>query len=318
MKLRDRFYFYSDRHLTYHEVRWFKTKLAGTVLAAATIILAVVMIVNHYSTDFLGLGYNRIELLSYENQVLRTQLHKMTGRVEDIEKILDRFAERNNELRLMVNLPRLDEDTRTAGAGGKENTRDYGLSSSEMQSVLNNAQTVLDKLLREIELQKQSYGEINMKYKYNQGLFANMPALKPMDGYYSSSGFGLRMHPVLGIYKTHEGLDIVSDVGTPVYAAGDGVVEYSAHSGGGYGMVIVINHGYGYQTLYAHMSKLLVREGRQIKRGDLIGRSGNTGLVSGPHLHYEVRLRGVKQNPIDFFLDDLRPEIYRSQLAKRN
>ena len=144
-----------------------------------------------------------------------------------------------------------------------------------------------------------------------------MPALKPMEGEYSSKGFGLRMHPVLGIFKTHQGLDIANDVGTPVYAPADGIVEMAGHSGGGYGIVVVIRHGYGFQTLYAHLSKISVRDGQRIKRGDLIAKSGKTGLVTGPHLHYEVRYKGVSQNPIDYFLDDVSVAEYHRQIASR-
>jgi murein DD-endopeptidase MepM/ murein hydrolase activator NlpD len=137
-------------------------------------------------------------------------------------------------------------------------------------------------------------------------------------GYYSPSGFGVRMHPVLGIFKTHEGLDIVADVGTPVYAAGNGTVEFAGHSGGGYGNLIVLNHGFGYQSLYAHLSEIKVSNGQYVKRGTLIGKSGRTGLVSGPHLHYEVIYNGVRKNPIDYFLDDLHPAEYQKNLVLNN
>ena len=130
-------------------------------------------------------------------------------------------------------------------------------------------------------------------------------------------GVGLRMHPVLGIFKTHEGLDIVNDVGTPVYASADGIVSMAGQSGGGYGTVVVINHGYDYQTLYAHLSKVLVHDGQRVRRGDLIAKSGKTGLVSGPHLHYEVRYKGVCKNPVDFFFDDVRPGAFQRNLASR-
>jgi murein DD-endopeptidase MepM/ murein hydrolase activator NlpD len=177
--------------------------------------------------------------------------------------------------------------------------------------------TSLSRLKSEMAVQEQSYQQIVRKSEYNKGYFAALPALKPMDGFYSKSGYGLRMHPVLGIFRTHEGLDIVNDVGTPIYAAGDGTVEVAGQSGGGYGTMIVINHGYGYQSLYAHLSKVLVREGQRLKRGDLIGKSGKTGLVSGPHLHYEVRHDGICINPVNFFFDDLTPQQYRAQVASR-
>jgi murein DD-endopeptidase MepM/ murein hydrolase activator NlpD len=136
-----------------------------------------------------------------------------------------------------------------------------------------------------------------------------------MDGFYAVSSFGMRLHPVLGIYRLHEGIDIINDVGTPVYASGNGVVEMAGQSGGGYGLLIVIDHGYQYQSLYAHLSHVLVKEGQHVKRGDLIARSGRSGLVTGPHLHYEVSFKGVRQNPVDYFLDDVHAQDYRQELA---
>ncbi|MBI4811428.1 MAG: M23 family metallopeptidase, partial [Ignavibacteriales bacterium] len=164
---------------------------------------------------------------------------------------------------------------------------------------------------------EQSYAQVVEKYEFNKNYFTSLPALKPMQGYYSKKAFGVRLHPVLGINKTHEGLDIVNDVGTPVVATGDGIVQMAGHSGSGYGLIVVVNHGYGYQTVYAHLSKILVREGQRLKRGDLIAKSGKSGLVSGPHLHYEVRHNGICKNPMDYFFDDISVEEYRKQLVKR-
>lgn len=318
MRPRRRFYIVSDHHLGFREIRWFRAKLSTGVGLLALAILGGVLLANHLYSDFLGIGYRRIEELRFENRVLQDQIRQNTVQMQKVERTLDRLYDRGNELRLMVDLPRIDEDTRAAGAGGKVSSHDFGLPSGDTQALLANSQSLLDKLFREIDLQRQSYEQVQKKLDLNRDLFSHLPALKPMDGYYSENGFGVRMHPVLGIYRTHEGLDIINDVGTPVYAAGDGVVEYAGHTGGGYGIAIVINHGFGYQTLYAHMSKLLVREGRSLKRGDPIGRSGRSGLVSGPHLHYEVRYQGVRRNPMDFFLDDLRAADYKAGLVGKN
>ena len=130
------------------------------------------------------------------------------------------------------------------------------------------------------------------------------------------NGFGMRVHPVLGVWRMHEGLDIINEVGVPVYAAGDATVHFAGRTQGGYGTVIELSHGFGYTTLYAHLSEINVREGKQVKRGELIGRVGRSGLVSGPHLHYEVRLNGRKHNPVDYFFDDVEAARYRTLLAR--
>lgn len=313
-----RLFYISDAHLDYREIRSYKTKFSLLIGGLAAFLLIGVLVVNHYYVDFLGLGYNRVKTLTRENEVLKQQLEKMTVQMTEVERTLDQFHLRTNELRLMVDLPKIDEDTRLGGVGGRNVTQDFEMASPEAKHLLKNSSSLVDKIAREIQIQKMSYGEIYKRYQHNKEFFACIPALKPMNGYYTTMGFGLRLHPVLGIYKTHDGLDIIADVGAPVYAAGNGVVNDATHSGGGYGKVILINHGFGYQTLYAHLSKLSVKEGQRVRRGDLIGFSGKTGLVSGPHLHYEVRFRGVKMNPVDYFLDDVVPEQYRTVVSSNN
>lgn len=310
--LRPKKRYFSLSDLEYREVRWFRTKLSLIVAGATTVVVVALLAVNHYYYDFLGLGYNRIKALTQENETLKQQLKKLTVQMTEVERTLDQFHYRTNELRLLVDLPAIDEDTRRAGVGGRTQTYDVGILSRDARQLLSSSASLLDKISREIELQRMSYDEVFSRYERNKEYFACLPALKPMSGYYSTTGFGIRMHPVLGIYKTHDGLDIIADVGTPVYAAGNGTVEYASHSGGGYGRVILIRHGFGYQTLYAHLSKILVKEGQRVQRGDVIGLSGKTGLVSGPHLHYEVRHNGVRKNPMDYFLDDVAPQQYRS------
>jgi murein DD-endopeptidase MepM/ murein hydrolase activator NlpD len=121
----------------------------------------------------------------------------------------------------------------------------------------------------------------------------------------------MRLHPILNIYRMHEGIDIINEVGTSVYASADGTVDFTGRRGG-YGLAVEINHGYSLKTLYGHLSKIVVREGQQVKRGELIARSGNTGLSNGPHLHYEVRINGVAQNPTEYFFDDIHPRDFQN------
>jgi murein DD-endopeptidase MepM/ murein hydrolase activator NlpD len=173
---------------------------------------------------------------------------------------------------------------------------------------------LMEKLEREIKLQEDSYEEIDRKFEFNKAFFNHIPGIKPMEGFYSPNSFGYRLHPVLGVVRFHEGLDIINDAGTPVHVTGDGTVSFAGVKAG-YGLTIEIDHGYGYQTLYAHLSKSLVREGQQVRRGDVIARSGHSGLVSGPNLHYEVRLKGQRQNPVYYFFDESEPQGSVAQLA---
>jgi murein DD-endopeptidase MepM/ murein hydrolase activator NlpD len=135
-----------------------------------------------------------------------------------------------------------------------------------------------------------------------------------------ASGFGYRIHPIYKVPKMHAGIDFTAATGTPIYATGDGKVLAKRKRGGsGYGKYVVIDHGYGYESLYAHMSSVSVRAGQTVKRGEIIGKVGNTGLSTAPHLHYEVHRNGKKINPINFFFNDLSPEEYEEiiQMADR-
>ncbi len=317
MKLGKRKYFYySEKDLRYKELKFFKFKVTSLIISSVVLLFTSIFATNFYVYDFLNIGYKRIDKIIEENITLKSQIKSITENINELRNDLYKLSAQGDDFRLLVDIPKLDKDEKSVGIGGdvlKFDTKDL-LGNN---NILGQLDGVVDQLSREIDLQKESYNKILNKYNYNQKLFASIPALKPMDGNYSTRGFGMRMHPVLGMYRTHQGLDIIADVGTPIYAAGDGTVEFAGRSGGGYGIVVVINHGYGYQSLYAHLSKINVRQGQKIRRGDNIAKSGRTGLVSGPHLHYEVIYKGVRQNPIDFFLDDLSPREYSKQLAKK-
>jgi murein DD-endopeptidase MepM/ murein hydrolase activator NlpD len=311
---RHRKYYYSDDSVGLKEIRWFRTQLMIMIVAGTFLALACVLCAGYFLGN-LGNERKQIAALRLDNQVLQDQITQMMGQVSVLDKTITELNDEGNHLRLLVDLPPIDEATRRAGIGGAISGPNIPVASDNITELINSASSTIGKLGGEIEVQKQNYEEISKKQEYDKGLFAAMPALKPMEGYYSPTSFGMRMHPVLGIVKRHEGLDIINDVGTPVYVSADGTVEFAGQSGGGYGIMIMVDHGYGYETLYAHLSQVLVKEGQHLKRGDLIAKSGRTGLVTGPHLHYEVRYKGVFQNPVDYFLDDVRPSDLKAGVA---
>ncbi len=310
-----RFFIFSNSSLNFREVRHFKTKIFGSGLFLGTLVLAFVLAVNYISNDPLGLGFDRLSMLNTENKILKEQMHQLVAKMNTVQRALEHLSERGNELRLMVDLSKIDEDTRAAAIGGTKMATTSAFLSGEAGEIIAGSQNLIDKLTREVRLQQTSYEDIARRVEYNKAFFSHIPAIKPMIGYYSINGFGLRMHPVLHVYKMHTGIDIINEVGNDVYAAGDGVVHFSGRTQGGYGVVIEVSHGYGFSSLYAHLSKVLVKEGQSVKRGELIAKSGRSGLVSGPHLHYEVRRNGAKQNPVDYFFDDVDAARYRTQLA---
>ena len=311
---RFKLYYFSSKTLSFVEARWFKTRFAALSMVLGMVVLAIVFETNQIYDDVLGLGLQRGKVLAAENAVLRDQIRQFSGRLQAIQGRLSSLSDQGNELRLLVDLPKLDKDTREAGFGGTDERLDLGISGN-INVMLNDLRGSISKAEKEIELQQTSYREAVTKFDRNQSMYPCIPAIKPMDGYYSMGGFGMRMHPIYHQWLPHEGLDIANDVGTPVYATGDGVVASSGRTLAGLGIMIVINHGYGYTSVYGHLDKVLVRAGERVKRGAIIARSGRTGVATGPHLHYEVRLNGVLQNPVDYFFDDVDYKKIKEQLA---
>ena len=176
--------------------------------------------------------------------------------------------------------------------------------SKDLNSRLKTAIMYVDDISRKIEFEKTNYSEISSKMIENKNLFESIPAVKPCEGNLSEHGFGMRVHPVLNILKMHEGIDIITKVGTSVFAPGKGVVDFIGNKAG-FGLCIEINHGFGYTTLYGHLSSVNVILGQKVLRGTFIARTGNSGLSSGPHLHYEVTHNGIKLDPSGFFFDDM-------------
>jgi murein DD-endopeptidase MepM/ murein hydrolase activator NlpD len=310
-----RFFVLSGSSLKLREIRFFKAKVLGSTLAISTLVLGALVLLNFLAGDVLGLGFDRMAFLSSENRVLKEQLRDLKEKMASVERSLASVAERGDELRLAADLHRIDPDTREASIGGAKPPMTNAFLSGEADEILTATQSLINKLTREVKLQQASYEEVRKRMEYNRKFFEHMPAIKPMRGAYSINGFGMRIHPVLHVYKPHTGVDIINDVGTDVYATADGEVVFSGHTAAGYGTVVEISHGYGFSTLYAHLSRVLVQRGQAVRRGDLIAKSGRSGLVSGPHLHYEVRRGGAKQNPVDYFFDDIDAARYREYLA---
>lgn len=307
--------FVMGHSLDLREVRFFKTKLVGSGFILGCLTVGVLLLLNYLFADVVGVGYNQMTNLATENRILKEQVQTLAQKMSSVESALDKLSDRGNELRLMVDLSKLDEDTKKASTGGSVTPQANAFVTGDAAQILASSQALIDRLSREVRLQQSSYEEISKRLDYNKAFFAHLPAIKPMAGYYSVNGFGMRVHPVLHVYRMHEGIDIANDVGTNIYAAGDGVVHFAGRTAGGYGVVLEIQHGYGYSTLYAHLDRILVSVGQQVKRGELIAKCGRSGLVSGPHLHFEVRQNGRHLNPVDFFFDDVEAARYRAELA---
>lgn len=254
--------------------------------------------------------YFNIPILPIQNErQVDADVRKMHEKLDRMARMLEKLAQVDNTLRTAVNLPTLSEEERRMATGGNR----LSLLESPMPTALATTSQLINQLSRQIERQESSYQEIFGKYKENQELFACIPAIKPIDAP-RTSGFGMRMHPIYQIMKFHSGQDFTAPTGTPIYATGNGVVE-TASFVDGYGNCVIIDHGFGYKSIYAHQSKLAVKAGQSVKRGMLIGYVGNTGVSEAPHLHYEVVKDGVKVNPSSYFFEDMTPAEYNAAVS---
>ncbi len=295
-------YYFSAESLSFKPLRWAKSKYVGIGVGVGIVALWGTIELNQLTGDALGLGIAQTNVLLSENRILQNQLKYLSGKLDVLDKRLTVLNQRGNELRAVVDLPKIDTDVLKVGVGGVDERVDYAVSPN-INNLLNRLQATTNKAERELKLQSENYEEVQKQYAEQKVRFAHLPSILPIDGVFTSP-YGLRLHPILDVYKVHEGQDISCDPGTVVHATADGIVDYAGPAHDGLGIKVEIDHGYGFKTTYGHLSKVLVKEGKRVKRGDIIALSGNTGLSTAPHLHYEVRVNGVPRDPRNFFLED--------------
>ena len=292
-------YYFSKSHMMYQPIRW--SRLALVILTVFTVSSFATMICGFFGVDPLGLQALRADSIAKENSVLKAQLGSLNRRLDNFAMVMKDLGTSDDQLRTSVNLPQLSPDVKMVSVGGVAENRDFGVSPGANKLIAGATKT-LEILDRQAKLQEDSYADILSKYKRNQQLFRHIPAIDPIRGGIITDGFGMRFHPILRILLMHEGIDLEAQVGTPVHATGDGTVIYVGRRGG-YGNVVEIDNGFGYSTLFGHLSKFLVKDGQKVQRGQVIALSGDTGLSTGPHLHYEVRKNGVHLDPTGFFFN---------------
>lgn len=231
-----------------------------------------------------------------ENKKLRSTIKDLTKKIDDIQNSLSKIYETEKKLQLAagVNLER------EYAIGGEEELNIRSIIKSN-DSDLKTLTKLTDELISKVKFQQEKFNYLVKKLSEKEELAKRIPAIVPMDGVFSDHSFGMRVHPVLRVWRMHEGIDINGIYGTPVYASGAGVVKFVGWNGG-LGLCVTIDHGFGYETTYGHLSKATVREGQKVTRFQKIGECGSSGLSTGPHLHYEVSFNGEKQNPVYYFL----------------
>lgn len=250
------------------------------------------------------------------DETLQAQLnHELRAEWRVLYKQLDRTSTQlstlehndDNNYRVILDLEPLDKSQREAGVGGREKA-----SESITYPLVKYAYELAEKIKNRLDIETQSLKQLQTELEKKEKMWASRPAIQPIDNKQLTrlhAIFGLRLHPIHGYVRPHNGLDFTAPTGTPIYATGDGKVQ-TAYYSDSYGNVIFINHGFNFETRYAHMTKFIVKVGDEIKRGQVIGYVGNTGTSVGPHLHYEVIYQGIAVNPINFFQRDLNNKEY--------
>lgn len=310
-------YYYDSETLSYRKIEPKKGRRLTYVLMAITasflagfILLLVFLNIPQFQTP-------KEKSIQRELTNMELQYSILNKKMDRVQEVLSEVEDRDNNIyRVYFEANPISDAQRRAGFGGINRYKNLeGYANSEL---IIDANKRIDKLQKRIVVASKSLDEIADFAKNKKELLAAMPAIQPIENKdlkNISSGYGRRYHPILKMSKMHSGLDFASNIGANIYATGDGVVKRTAH-GQGFGKLVVIDHDFGFETYYAHMSEIKVKKGEKVKRGQVIGLVGNTGLSTGPHVHYEVHKDGETVNPINYFHGDLSAEEYNELLEK--
>ena len=314
-------YYYDSENLAYRKIITRKRKKFAVVLlflvaSALFGFLAFVILLN---TPFFETPKDRLQAREIENLKLHYAI--LNKKMDQVDNVVDALKDRDNNLyRVYFNTSAISDEERKAIFGGVDRYKELeGFDNSQL--VLNTTKRV-DVISKELAVQSKSLDYILKLAKAKNNFLSAIPAIQPVRNEnlkHMASGFGYRTDPFTKARKMHEGMDFTAKTGTPIFATGDGVVARADNTVSGYGNHIVIRHGFGYETLYGHLSKYKSRAGQRVKRGDIIGYVGSTGRSEGPHLHYEVHKNGKVVNPLNFYYGNISAVEYVaiSQLANQ-
>ncbi len=272
---------------------------------AASIVTGILI----FAITFRYIDSPKEKLLRQQNDDLKQNYKVMDERIKQLQLQMDEIANRDNYVYRSIFESNPIPDSARVKEMEKKKEVLLVQSMGETELVTSMA-AQLNNLSLRMAFQVKSFGAIENMVKNKEKLLAAIPSIQPISNRTLnrvSSGFGYRIDPVYKDRRLHPGLDFTAPIGTPIYAAADGVVKDAGFNTGGYGNRVVVNHGFGYETLYAHMVRIKARVGTKVKRGEVIGYVGSTGKSTGPHLHYEVHKNGIQLDPIYFFYNDLTP-----------
>jgi murein DD-endopeptidase MepM/ murein hydrolase activator NlpD len=273
-----------------------KTAIGGAVVAA------VAALVLGYMTISRTVDLSKSARLTQENARLEQRLDELNGRLATLADTLTRISQRDARIRVLANLEPIDPQVQAAGIGGPTVAGVEGDAGSAMRRT-SEVRVDLNALIRRANLLASSFKEAADSLTVHSARLSATPSIMPTQGWLTSAFSSMRSHPVLHVARPHEGIDVTAPLGTPIEAPAAGVVREAGWESG-YGNTIVIDHGFGTVTKFAHASKIMVREGQRVSRGQRIALVGNTGLATGPHLHYEVHVNGRPVDPLRYVLPE--------------
>ncbi len=303
-------YFYNTHTLRYEKlVTPLRVKLLRIFAFLATAVVTAALIV---TIAFHYIQSPNEKILSQQNDELKENFTLMQQQVQQLQQKMGDLERRdNNVYRSIFESSPIPDSARLKEM--EKNKEIKLVQSMSEQQLVKSMTDQLNKLILRMAYQSKSYNDIDIMIKNKQQLIAAIPSIQPVsnkDLTRIASGFGYRIDPIYKSTHYHAGLDFTAPIGTPIYATADGVVKEAGFSTGGFGNQVVINHGYGYETLYGHMYKVNTSAGKTVKRGEVIGYVGSSGKSTGPHCHYEVHRSGIPVDPVYYFYNDLSPEQY--------
>ncbi len=303
-------YHFNTHSLKYEKVVIsFKKRMTDVLvfLATASVFATIIILVAYRFLDSPKEKQLKRELSQY-----KVQMELLNHRTEQMEAVVKSLQDKDDNIyRVIMEAEPIPDEIRNAGFGGVNKYKELeGYDNSEL---IIETTKKMDKLSKQMYVQSKSFDEVFQLAKRKTEMLASIPAIQPIQSKYFKgigSGFGSRLHPIYKTWQFHTGIDFTAQYGAPIFATGNGTVMSAQYDNGGYGNCVRIDHGFGYTTLYGHMSRMKVTKGQKVKRGDLIGYVGSTGMSTGPHCHYEVIKNNKQINPINFFYNDLTPADY--------
>ena len=313
-------YYYDHDTLSYREIKVTnKNRISGVLLfLLASFFFGITSLLILLNSDIINTPSEVAQKRSIEN--FKLQFDILNKKLGQLEKVIANIENRDNNLyRVYFEASPIPEEQRRAGFGGINRYKD--LEGYDNSDLIINTTKRLDILTKQTVVQSRSLEEIESLAKNKASLIEAIPTIQPIknkDLTRVASGYGYRIDPFTKIRRFHYGMDFTAKRGTPIYATGNGIVKRADNRSSGYGKHIRIDHGFGYVSLYAHLSKYKVRRGQKVKRGDIIGYVGNSGRSVGPHLHYEIFKDNKKINPLNFYYGNLSAQEYEALLTQSN